>query len=154
MNGFLSSTLRYIGLLTLTPLRGIIPGIAARTFATRKLLSEMLKNMHYEENEKIIYSAKNYASEINNKLYDIDSISDNIDGALADIATLKKEFQDYFSIYNLEEYENAYKKILLLENNILNNKEKINIMKEKLIKNKKINNDVLIKVRKLNQEIN
>ena len=154
MNGFLSSTLRYIGLLTLTPLRGIIPGIAARTVATRKLLNEMLKNMHYETKEKVIYSAINYTSEINNKLYDMDSISDNIDGALADIAKLKKEFQDYFSIYNLEEYENAYKKILLLENNILNNKEKINIMKEKLIKNKKINNDVLTKVRKLNQEIN
>lgn len=154
MNGFLSSTLRYIGLLTLTPLRGIIPGIAARTVATRKLLNEMLKNMHYETKEKVIYSAINYTSEINNKLYDIDSISDNIDGAIDDIAKLKKEFQDYFSIYNLEEYENAYKKILLLENNILNNKEKINIMKEKLIKNKKINNDVLTKVRKLNQEIN
>lgn len=154
MNGFLSSTLRYIGLLTLTPLRGIIPGIAARTVATRKLLNEMLKNMHYETKEKVIYSAINYTSEINNKLYDIDSISDNIDGAIDDIMKLKKEFQDYFSIYNLEEYENAYKKILLLENNILNNKEKINIMKEKLIKNKKINNDVLTKVRKLNQEIN
>mgnify|MGYP001632753449 FL=1 len=154
MNGFLSSTLRYIGLLTLTPLRGIIPGIAARTVATRKLLNEMLKNMHYETKEKVIYSAINYTSEINNKLYDIDSISDNIDGAIDDIVKLKKEFQDYFSIYNLEEYENAYKKILLLENNILNNKEKINIMKEKLIKNKKINNDVLTKVRKLNQEIN
>ena len=154
MNGFLSSTLRYIGLLTLTPLRGIIPGIAARTVATRKLLNEMLKNMHYETKEKVIYSAINYTSEINNKLYDIDSISDNIDGAIDDIAKLKKEFQDYFSIYNLEEYENAYKKILLLENNILNNKEKIKIMKEKLIKNKKINNDVLTKVRKLNQEIN
>ena len=154
MNGFLSSTLRYIGLLTLTPLRGIIPGIAARTVATRKLLNEMLKNMHYETKEKVIYSAINYTSEINNKLYDIDSISDNIDGAIDDIVKLKKEFQDYFSIYNLEEYENAYKKILLLEKNILNNKEKINIMKEKLIKNKKINNDVLTKVRKLNQEIN
>lgn len=154
MNGFLSSTLRYIGLLTLTPLRGIIPGIAARTVATRKLLNEMLKNMHYETKEKVIYSAINYTSEINNKLYDIDSISDNIDGAIDDIVKLKKEFQDYFSIYNLEEYENAYKKILLLENNILNNKEKINIVKEKLIKNKKINNDVLTKVRKLNQEIN
>lgn len=151
MNGYLSSTLRYLALLTLTPLRGILPGIAARTVATRKLLYEMRKNMYYEKKEKIIYSIENYTSEINNKIYDIDNISDNIDKSLTDIKLLKKEFQDYFSVYNLKEYENAYKKLLILEKNILNNKEKINIMKEKLIKNKKINNENLTKVRKLNK---
>ena len=76
MNGFLTSSLRYIWLLSLTPLRGILPGIGARTVATRKLLHNMLKNMHYEKQEKIIYSLGNYESEINNKIYDIDSLID------------------------------------------------------------------------------
>ena len=49
MNGLLSSSLRYISLLTLTPLRGLIPGIAARTLATRKLVSNIIGNIHYEK---------------------------------------------------------------------------------------------------------
>lgn len=151
MNGFLSATLRYIGLLSLTPLRGIIPVIGARTVATRKLIQEMIKNMHYEQKETITYSLNNYESEINNKVSDIDSIEQNIDYALEDINRLKKEFKDYFLDYNLEEYSKAYKKIEIIEEDMKRNKEKINIIKEKLIKNKELNKETLEKVRKLNK---
>ena len=119
MNGFLTSSLRYIWLLSLTPLRGILPGIGARTVATRKLLHNMLKNMHYEKQEKIIYSLGNYESEINNKIYDIDSLNYNIDLALEDVQKLKKEFKDYFLSYSFKEYDKAYKKIELIEKNKL-----------------------------------
>ena len=151
MNGFLSATLRYIGLLSLTPLRGIIPGIGARTVATRKLIQEMIKNMHYEQKETITYTLNNYESEINSKVSDIDSIEQNIDYALEDINRLKKEFKDYFLDYNLEEYSKAYKKIELIAEETKRNKEKINIIREKLIKNKELNKETLEKVRKLNK---
>ena len=71
----------------------------------------MLKNMHYEKQEKIIYSLGNYESEINNKIYDIDSLNYNIDLALEDVQKLKKEFKDYFLSYSIKEYAKAYKKI-------------------------------------------
>ena len=150
MNGFLTSSLRYIWLLSLTPLRGILPGIGARTVATRKLLHNMLKNMHYEKQEKIIYSLGNYESEINNKIYDIDSLNYNIDLALEDVQKLKKEFKDYFLSYSFKEYDKAYKKIELIEKNIIDNKNKVYLIKEKLIKSKELNRNTLTKVKKLN----
>ena len=56
LNNLLSISLKYIGLLSLTPLRGILPGIAAKTYATRKLVGSMYHSLHYEKQEKI-YSA-------------------------------------------------------------------------------------------------
>ena len=150
MNGFFTSSLRYIFLLTLTPLSGIFPGIAARTIATRKLLHGMLENMHYKTQEKSLFLADNYLDEINNRIYDIKDLEDNIDSAIEEVQKLKKEFQDEFLAYNLPEYDKTYKKLELIEVNILNNKEKTRIIKEKLIKNKTLNKNTLLKVRKLN----
>lgn len=150
MNGFFTSSLRYIFLLTLTPLSGIFPGIAARTIATRKLLHGMLENMHYKTQEKSLFLADNYLDEINNRIYDIKDLEDNIDSAIEEVKKLKKEFQDEFLAYNLPEYDKTYKKLELIEANILNNKEKTRIIKEKLIKNKTLNKNTLLKVRKLN----
>lgn len=150
MNGFFTSSLRYIFLLTLTPLSGIFPGIAARTIATRKLLHGMLENMHYKTKEKSLFLADNYLDEINNRIYDIKDLEDNIDSAIEEVQKLKKEFQDEFLAYNLPEYDKTYKKLELIEANILNNKEKTRIIKEKLIKNKTLNKNTLLKVRKLN----
>lgn len=150
MNGFFTSSLRYIFLLTLTPLSGIFPGIAARTIATRKLLHGMLENMHYKTQEKSLFLADNYLDEINNRIYDIKDLEDNIDSAIEEVKKLKKEFQDEFLAYNLPEYDKTYKKLELIEANILNNKEKTRIIKEKLIKNKTLNKNTLLKVHKLN----
>ena len=150
MNGFFTSSLRYIFLLTLTPLSGIFPGIAARTIATRKLLHGMLENMHYKTKEKSLFLADNYLDEINNKIYNIKDLEDNIEAAIEEVQKLKKEFQDEFLAYNLPEYDKTYKKLELIEANILNNKEKTRIIKEKLIKNKTLNKNTLLKVRNLN----
>ena len=152
MNGFLSSTLKYLGLLSLTPLRGILPGIGAKTIATRRLLQNMLKNMHYEKQEKIIYSAKDFESEINNKIYNIDSVGQNIKLALAEVRKLKSEFKEEYLSYNLTEYDKAYKKIETIEKSIINSQEKLDIMKEKLYKNKELNKNTLKKVRELNSK--
>ena len=89
--------------------------------------------------------------EINNKIYDVNSVEDNIELALQDVSRLKNEFKDCFLKYNLDEYEKAYKKIMMIEKNIKNSQEKVNIIKQRLIKNKEINRTTLVKVRKLNE---
>lgn len=150
LNGLFSTSLQYIGLLTLSPLRGLIPSIAARTIATRKLVNNMINNIHYDKEEKVVYSIKNYLSEINNNIYDINNIEENINCALSDVSKLKEEFHNYFFKYHLKDYELAYKKIEKIETDIINNKQKIGIIKEKMIKNKEINDIAMTKVRKLN----
>lgn len=42
-------------------------------------------------------------------------------------------------------------KIMMIEKNIKNSQEKVNIIKQRLIKNKEINRTTLVKVRKLNE---
>lgn len=150
LNNLLSTSLKYIGLLSLTPLRGIIPGIAARTFATRKLVNSMFHNLHYEKQEKIIYSFENYSYEINSKIFNMNTVEENIDLALSDIAKLKHEFKVRFLKYDLKEYEEAYKKIELLEEDVIKNKQKMLLIKNKLIKSQELNKETLVKVRKLN----
>lgn len=150
LNNLLSTSLKYIGLLSLTPLRGILPGIAAKTYATRKLVGSMYHSLHYEKQEKIVYSFENYNLELNNRICSISTVEENIDLALQDISNLKGEFIDKFLKYNLPEYNEAYKKIELLEQDVLNSRKKISLMKNKLIENKKTNKETLTKVRKLN----
>lgn len=151
-DGLISSSLKYIGLLGLYPFRGIIPSIALKTNATRKLISSMIKNIHYEKNEKIIYSVNNYITEINNKIYDINNVYNNIDNAYYDVQKLKQEFKDYYFKYNLKEYYDVYKKIEMIEESIINDRNKIINIKNSLIKNREVNNNVLKKVKKLNNK--
>ena len=108
--------------------------------------------MHYEKQEKIIYSAKDFESEINNKIYNIDSVGQNIKLALAEVRKLKSEFKEEYLSYNLTEYDKAYKKIETIEKSIINSQEKLDIMKEKLYKNKELNKNTLKKVRELNSK--
>lgn len=150
LNGLLGSSLKYLGFLSLTPLRGLIPGIAARTLATRKLVHNMIENIHYEKQEKIVYSLMNYQSEISNKIYDIDSLEENLDITLSEIKKLKEDFKNYFFNYHLDEYEDSFQKIIKLEEETIKNKEKTMIIKNKLIKNKELNKKAVVKVKKLN----
>lgn len=150
LNNFLSTSLKYVGLLSLTPLRGLLPGIAAKTYATRKLVGSMYHNIHYEKQDKIIYTFENYYSEINNKICDINIVETDISSALREIETLKSEFKDKFLKYNLKEYDEAYRKIELLEKDVHTSSQKIAIMKNKLITNQKQNKETMKKVRKLN----
>lgn len=152
LNNLLSTSLKYIGLLSLTPLRGLLPGIAAKTYATRKLVSSMYHNIHYEKQDKIIYTFENYYSEINNKICDINTVETDISSALREIETLKSEFKDKFLKYNLKEYDEAYRKIELLEKDVHTSSQKIAIMKNKLITNQKQNKETMKKVRKLNSK--
>lgn len=153
-NELLSSSLKYLGLLSLSPFRGLIPSIAEKTIATRKLISVMLKNISYEKNEKIVYSVHNYISEIDNKIYDINNVNKNIDNAFYDIQQLKNEFKDYYFKYHLKEYVEVYKKIEKLEEDIIKNKKRIANIRNTLIKNKDENKVVLKKIRKLNNKKN
>lgn len=150
-NHLITTSLKYIGLLTLTPLKGLIPSIGARTLATRKLIKNLAKNMGYEEINTIVYSAINYESEINNNLYNLKNISANIDETLYDIKNLKEKFKQEFSNSNLKDYEDIYKKIEAIEEQVLDNKERITFIEKQLIKSKKINRNKLIKVKKMNK---
>ena len=92
MDNFLSLSCHYIGLIALTPFKGIIPKISEQTKATRKMLNCMLDNMHYEKINEVTYSANDYINEIDNKIYSITNVEDNLDKAYIEVNKLKEEF--------------------------------------------------------------
>ena len=110
----------------------------------------MYHSLHDEKQEKIVYSFENYNLELNNRICSISTVEENIDLALQDINNLKGEFRNKFLKYNLPEYSEAYKKIELLEQDVLNSRKKIFLIKNKLVENQKVNKETLTKVRKLN----
>lgn len=152
MDNFLSLSCHYIGLIALTPFKGIIPKISEQTKATRKMLNCMLDNMYYEKINEVTYSANDYINEIDNKIYSITNVEDNLDKAYVEVNKLKEEFKINFFSYNLDEYDKSYKKILLIEDNIIKNKKKIDNIKKNLNNSRKTNKEILTRVKKLNSK--
>lgn len=150
MDKFLSTTCRYLGLMALFPLRSILPRITIETKHTRKALNTMLNNIHYEQVERKTYKVGNYLNEIDNKIYSIKNIKADLTKALSEVNTLKEEFKDEFLKYNLDEYDIAYKKILHIEKNIMQNKKRLEEITKGLQNNKNQNKEVLKKIKKLN----
>lgn len=142
-------SLNYIGLLMLSPLAGLIPSIAIQTLATKKMIGNIYNNIHFESVKHIHYSAINYDSEVSHHLCSISYTSELLNDTLKDIKKLRESFLKQYDC-NLKGYEDTLKKINAIENGLLRNQNKLDIINKNLIKSKKINEDKIIKVKKLN----
>lgn len=152
MNGIgdlISQSLRYMGLLVLSPLKGLIPSIAVETLNTRMMIKNIYNNLHMEEVKHIHYSAINYDSELNHHLCSIDYTEDLLNDTLSDIERLKEDFMLQYDS-RISGYDETLKNILKIEDNIRHNQNRVNIIKNNLKRSKKINEEKMIKVRKLN----
>lgn len=149
INNLVSQSLRYVGLLMISPLAGLIPSIAINTLATRKILSNIYKNMHIEKINKIEYMATDYETGINNKLNDIDYTYDIIDDTINMIRNLKDDFMKFYNP-SIKGYSDTLRKLDRIYDSINNNRYKMDIIKNNLIGSKKINSDKLVKVKELN----
>ena len=154
-NGYtkiLASSFKYIGLLLLSPLKGIMPGIATQTLITKNVLDNLKKTVSIEERKRVVYEAIDYESEINRVVNDIDYMRNMVDSSLDDVVNLKRKYNEYFKKdeLNYREYQDVIKQLNKIENSIIGNKIKIDMMKERMIENKKVNDNALVKVRKLN----
>lgn len=147
----IEQSFKYISLLFVSPLAGLIPSIAINTLATRKMIKNIYNNMHLEKIDKVKYEAFNYEMEINNKLTDLDYTYALIDDTINIIDNLKSDFMLQYDS-NLPGYEDTLKKINNIRDKVRGNRYKMDVIKNNLITSKKINEDKMIKVRKLNNE--
>ena len=145
----IEQSFKYISLLFVSPLAGLIPSIAINTLATRKMIKNIYNNMHLEKIDKVKYETFNYEREINNKLTDLDYTYALIDDNIID--NLKSDFMLQYDS-NLPGYEDTLKKINNIRDKVRGNRYKMDVIKNNLITSKKINEDKMIKVRKLNNE--
>ena len=155
-NELFRNTFKYFGLLMINPLKGIIPSIATETLITGNLIKNLYKNLEWKETKRTVYEAMDYTSIINNAINDLDSTSMIVDTTLDNIVHLKMKYNERFSEYQGDflEYKEVMQKINDMENKILGNKIKIEMMKKKTIEQKKINEDKLKLVKKLNEKEN
>lgn len=149
MNSF-----KYFGLLMVSPLKGIIPSIATETLLTMDLIKNLRRKLEWKETRTMVYEAMDYASIINNAISDLDGTSRIVDATLEDIVQLKMKYNDQFKQYQGDflEYREIMHKINDMENKILGNKIKVEMMKKRALEQKKENEKKLKLVKELNSK--
>lgn len=150
MGELISQSLRYVGLRMLSPLSGLIPSIAVNTLMTRQLIGNIRNNLRYEKVKHVYYKAYDYDRELSDRIIDVDYTEDLILDTLDDIKKLKEDFLMQYDS-KISGYEDTLKKINEVEEIIYRNQNSISKIKKRLIQNKKINQNKLVKVKKLNE---
>ena len=154
LNGFtdlLFSSVRYLGLLSISPLAGFVPGIAISTLATRNMIHNLRNSLSIDRITSTVYRAEDFRFELNKKLYDIDYNVNVIDMSLDDIKDLKKEFLNQYN-YKINDHHNILSSINKIESSLYRQKDKLAILKKKMEISKKSNEETLNKVRVLEKE--
>ena len=121
------------------------------TLATKSTIDILKKQAHIEESKKIIYTAEDYERKITTNIYSVNDMDDLISMSIDDIKKIKKKLMQNKTLNGTFEYKNVMEKIENIELILNDNKNKLKQIQKKLNKNKKINNDKLVKVRKLNE---
>ena len=152
----LGNSFKYLGLLLLNPLKGLIPGIAVQTMITRNTVKNLRKKIEWEVNKKIVYDAIDYSHEIDDAINNLDNNLSFINMTLDEIVELKYKYNRHFEMYpsSKSDYKDVMSKLNKIENSLLNNKIKIKIMQKRMEEKKKTNAEKLQKVKKLNCSTN
>ena len=155
-NKLLLNSFKYIGLLLLNPFKGIFPSLAVESLITRDVVKNLYNRLQWEEERKIVYHAVDYSSVITNSIDEMDRISNIIDVSLADVLSLKNEYCKKFKRYqgDFVQYNEVIKKINKLENKLLGNKIKVEILKERVLVQKRENDKKMKLVNKMNNQGN
>ena len=151
VGALLSSSLRYMRALVMSPLSGMIPGIGMQALVARRMIANAYRHLHFEDINHVYYEAIDYDSELNHHLLSVIYVEDMVDGAIKDVSRLREEFM---SIYDrrIPGYEDTLKIIGEIEKNLVRSQNRVLLAKKNLKRSKKINENKLVRVRKLNDE--
>lgn len=154
-NRLLGNSFKYLGLLLVNPLKGFVPSIAVQTITTKNMIKNLYNNLEWEEERKTVYEAIDYSSSINSMINDLDNMSLMINSTLEDIIIMKAKYVKEFSQYenSFSEYKDVIRKIEEIENVLLGNKIKVEMIQRKMIEKEKENESKLKMVKKLNTNV-
>lgn len=155
-NQLLGSSFKYLGLLLINPLRGLIPGIATQTIITRNMVRNMRRSLEWETDRKMVYEAIDYSREIDSALGNLNLTASMINATLEDLAAMKAKYMHDFKKYenSFSGYRDAIRKINKMENAVLGSKIKIEHMQERMKEKERQNKNKLKMVKKLNNSEN
>ena len=144
------NSLKYVGFMMLSPLSGLLPNIAMNTLMTRRLIHNAYHNMKFEEVKHVHYATINYDSELNHHLCDVDYVDALLDDTLKDISKLKDNFMLQYNS-KIPGYDDTLKNIKKIEEKVIRNQNRVSIIRNNLKTSKKLNENKMIYVRKLNE---
>ena len=152
----LGNSFKYLGLLLVNPLKGLVPVIATQTLVTKNMIRNLYDNLEWEENRRMVYDAIDYSSSINVAINNLDHTASLVDSTLRDLVELKGKYKKEFSKYEgkFSSYNDAIKKINKIENAVLGSKIKIEHMRERMKEKERQNDSKLKMVKKLNNSSN
>ena len=152
----LENSFKYLGLLLVNPLKGLIPSIATQTVVTKNIVHNLYNNLSWEEDKRMVYDAIDYSLTISNAINDLDYTTSLVDSTLEEIVLLKDKYKKDFDKYSLDisSYKDTIKKLNKIENAVLGSKVKIETMKVKMKEKEIVNNKKMKMVKKLNESAN
>ena len=155
-NQLLGNSFKYLGLLLVNPLKGLVPGIATQTILTKNMIHNLYANLEWEENRKMVYEAIDYSTSINAAINNMDDTASLVDSTLEEIVSLKAKYQEKFRDYDssFSSYRDAIKKLNKIENAVLGSKIKIDSLRTKMKEKERKNSSKLKMVKKLNTSNN
>lgn len=155
-NLLLVNSFKYLGLMLASPFKGILPGIVTETLVTKNVIHNLYNNLEWEESRKTIYETIDFSVSIKNAMSDLEGTLNLVNATLDDVKKLKQKYEKDFSKYeySFSEYSDIMSKMNKMENAVINNKIKIQLMLEKMKVKEKENEEKLKKVKKLNSSMN
>ena len=150
INELISQSFKYLGLLMISPFKGLVPSIMVDTLITRKMIKNIYDNMYIDKINRVEYMAYDYEREINSRLWDIDYTFGVIDDTINMVDRLKSDF-GYIYDSRVKGYDDTLRKLDSISDRVLNNRYRMELVKNKLMASKRINDDKLKKVKVLNE---
>lgn len=149
---YLTSSFKCLGLIMLNPLKGLFPSIVTQTILARNMVHNLHNSLSWEEKRKTVYEAIDYSTSINYAISNLSYTSSALDSTLDDLAKLKMEYNNKFREYQGDflEYHDVINKITALQESLINNKIKLEIMKNRMKQYELQNENKLRLVRQLN----
>ena len=151
-NKLLSLELKYVAIMSLSPLKGVIPYLAIAAKQTKDTIDLILSNPLVSTEERIKYIAKDYINEIENTEYKLNDIEETLNESICAISNIKDKIKNNENLKRNPKYEGIITKLEKLEEYLDDNKSKLEIQKIKIGKNKTKNEDVMTKVLILNKK--
>lgn len=152
LNKLIKLELKYLALMSLSPLKGTLPYIAIVAAQTKETINLLSAGSLVTQEEKIKYITKDYTNQIENKEYTLIEVEEKLNDSICSISNIKEKIKNNDRFRNNPKYESLITKIETMEDYLIDNSYKIEIYKAKLKKSKTKNSDTLVKVLKLNEK--
>lgn len=146
-----SQSFKYVGLMLASPLSGLLPSIALQTMATRRLINNAYHNVHYEEVKKVRYNTVNYDRELSGKIDDINFVSNLICDTLIDIENIRNDFMMQYDS-KIPGYDDTLRNLNKIHQQVARSQNRVEKIRDRLKMSKKINEEKIVKVKRLNEK--